>query len=417
MRKRSSWASGSGNVPSCSIVFSVAITKNGCGQRPRVAVDRDLVLGHRLEQRRLRLRQRPVDLVHDQDVREDRAGPELEPARLRVPDGEPGDVRRLQVGRALDPRRDAAVDARGERAREHRLRRARHVLEQDVTARRERGQREADHVGLPHDHLLDVAEQPVGDLPGRPEGALVLLAQDAQRLTVSCWRLMLRLVDIYLSFCDIDVAERGRGGPAVSAQHGEEQLARSSRILGPDVPVRDREMIAGTHDALGLLASKWKIDVLYLLATGARRYSRLHGQLPVSKKVLTETLRAMERDGLVKPTHLRRGAGARRVLPHAARLVAHRGADDALRMGERPFRRRDRARQAHDGARADGRDRVAPVRRARPRDRSPARSDDPEHAVGAASSPSALCSMHRIPPRLSKNSSDPVTLRAHDVLR
>jgi DNA-binding HxlR family transcriptional regulator len=71
-------------------------------------------------------------------------------------------------------------------------------------------------------------------------------------------------------------------------------------MLGPDVPLRDREMIAGTHDALGLLASKWKIDVLYLLATGARRYNRLHGQLPISKKVLTETLRAMERDGLVK---------------------------------------------------------------------------------------------------------------------
>jgi DNA-binding HxlR family transcriptional regulator len=59
-------------------------------------------------------------------------------------------------------------------------------------------------------------------------------------------------------------------------------------------------MIAGTHDALSLLASKWKVDVLYLLATGARRYSGLHRQLPVSKKVLTETLRAMERDGLVR---------------------------------------------------------------------------------------------------------------------
>jgi DNA-binding HxlR family transcriptional regulator len=64
--------------------------------------------------------------------------------------------------------------------------------------------------------------------------------------------------------------------------------------------VRDSEMIAGTHDALSLLASKWKVDVLYLLATGARRYSGLHRQLPVSKKVLTETLRAMERDGLVR---------------------------------------------------------------------------------------------------------------------
>jgi DNA-binding HxlR family transcriptional regulator len=59
-------------------------------------------------------------------------------------------------------------------------------------------------------------------------------------------------------------------------------------------------MIAGTHDSLSLLTSKWKIDVLYLLASGACRYSRLHQSLPVSKKVLTETLRGLERDGLVR---------------------------------------------------------------------------------------------------------------------
>ena len=74
-------------------------------QPPRDAVDRHLALGHRLEQRRLRLRHRAVDLVDEDDVREDRAGPELELARLLVEDREAGDVGRLQVGRALDPRR------------------------------------------------------------------------------------------------------------------------------------------------------------------------------------------------------------------------------------------------------------------------------------------------------------------------
>ncbi len=62
----------------------------------------------------------------------------------------------------------------------------------------------------------------------------------------------------------------------------------------------DTEMILETHGTLGLLASKWKIDVLYLLASGACRYSQLHRQLPVSKKVLTDTLRSLERDGLVR---------------------------------------------------------------------------------------------------------------------
>ena len=53
-------------------------------QLPRDAVDRDLALRHRLEQRRLRLRHRAVDLVDEDDVREDRAGPELEVPGLLV---------------------------------------------------------------------------------------------------------------------------------------------------------------------------------------------------------------------------------------------------------------------------------------------------------------------------------------------
>ena len=59
-------------------------------------------------------------------------GLELELPRVRVPDREPGDVRRLEVGRALDPRHGRAVDRAGERPGEHRLRGPGHVLEQDV---------------------------------------------------------------------------------------------------------------------------------------------------------------------------------------------------------------------------------------------------------------------------------------------
>ena len=86
--------------------------EEGRRELARDAVDRHLPLGHRLEQRRLRLRHRAVDLVDEHDVREDRPGPELEVARLLVVDREPGDVGRLQVGRALDagrprPRRSA----------------------------------------------------------------------------------------------------------------------------------------------------------------------------------------------------------------------------------------------------------------------------------------------------------------------
>src|ERR687891_1749773 len=54
------------------------------------------------------------------------------------------------------------------------------------------------------------------------------------------------------------------------------------------------------RDALGLLSSKWSVDVLLALGNGSRRYHELLGELePISEKVLTQTLRAMERDGLV----------------------------------------------------------------------------------------------------------------------
>lgn len=60
-------------------------------------------------------------------------------------------------------------------------------------------------------------------------------------------------------------------------------------------------MIASTHEALALLAAKWKVDTIYLLARGAHRYGELYANLlGVSKKVLTDTLRALERDGLVQ---------------------------------------------------------------------------------------------------------------------
>ena len=54
------------------------------------------------------------------------------------------------------------------------------------------------------------------------------------------------------------------------------------------------------RDALGLLSSKWSVDVLLALGDGSRRYHELLADLePISEKVLTQTLRAMERDGLI----------------------------------------------------------------------------------------------------------------------
>jgi DNA-binding HxlR family transcriptional regulator len=60
-------------------------------------------------------------------------------------------------------------------------------------------------------------------------------------------------------------------------------------------------MIERTRAARDLLASKWKVDLLYLLARGAQRYSRLYDNLRgASKKMLTDSLRGLERDGFVE---------------------------------------------------------------------------------------------------------------------
>ena len=51
---------------------------------------------------------------------------------------------------------------------------------------------------------------------------------------------------------------------------------------------------------LDLIADKWRPIVLYILGQGTKRYSDLQRQLPgVSKKMLTQTLRRLEQDGLL----------------------------------------------------------------------------------------------------------------------
>jgi DNA-binding HxlR family transcriptional regulator len=62
----------------------------------------------------------------------------------------------------------------------------------------------------------------------------------------------------------------------------------------------DREMIEAASAATSLFSAKWKIDLLFLLAAGVRRHGGLHSHLLVSKKVLSDALRSLERDGLVR---------------------------------------------------------------------------------------------------------------------
>jgi DNA-binding HxlR family transcriptional regulator len=57
----------------------------------------------------------------------------------------------------------------------------------------------------------------------------------------------------------------------------------------------------GSREILSLIAEKWTILVLYALSYGAKRHGELRREIPgISQKMLTQTLRSLERDGLVE---------------------------------------------------------------------------------------------------------------------
>jgi DNA-binding HxlR family transcriptional regulator len=87
-------------------------------------------------------------------------------------------------------------------------------------------------------------------------------------------------------------------------------ITEATQVMAREIPQRsdrvrarieDLEMIARTHQALSILQPKWAVDLLFLIASGIRRHARLvDNRAGLSKKVLTATLRSLERDGIVQ---------------------------------------------------------------------------------------------------------------------
>lgn len=68
-------------------------------------------------------------------------------------------------------------------------------------------------------------------------------------------------------------------------------------LVIPDV----LEESCATRQALERLAAKWRVLLIYALLAGPQRHAELRRRLPgITQKVLTETLRGMEDDGLVE---------------------------------------------------------------------------------------------------------------------
>jgi DNA-binding HxlR family transcriptional regulator len=56
----------------------------------------------------------------------------------------------------------------------------------------------------------------------------------------------------------------------------------------------------GSRQVLALIADRWTAIVIYALDRETMRFGELQRAIGVSQKVLTDTLRALERDGIVR---------------------------------------------------------------------------------------------------------------------
>ena len=138
------------------------MTKNGCGQPAGFPLHGHLPLFHGFEQRTLGLRCGTVDLIGQHDVGKNRAGMKLEATAVAIVDGNAKDVGRQEVTGKLNTL-IVQTECRGERMRQGGLTHTGQILDQQVPASQQAGQRQAqlvlfpqDDGGNPGDDFIDV---------------------------------------------------------------------------------------------------------------------------------------------------------------------------------------------------------------------------------------------------------------------
>ena len=116
----------------------------------------------------------------------------------------------------------------------------------------------------------------------------------------------------------------------------------------PDV-IRLRERALQSKHAIELLANKWRITILHILRKGPLRTREIQTAIPeVSPKMMTQTLRGMERDGLlVREVH---NTGSRhveyRLTPMGTSLIPP--LQELCRWAKANVKSRDHARERLD---------------------------------------------------------------------
>ena len=121
----------------------------------RPAVHGYMALFHDLQQRRLRLAGRAVDLVGQQQIRHDRAGLIDQLSGVLIVDRKADDVRRHGIGGELHAARFQSQHTRKRHGR-RRFSDTRHVLHQDMAARQNRHQDTLHDLVLANDHGFDL---------------------------------------------------------------------------------------------------------------------------------------------------------------------------------------------------------------------------------------------------------------------
>lgn len=77
-------------------------------------------------------------------------------------------------------------------------------------------------------------------------------------------------------------------------------MLRETMASGP-LQVTDDDALEGLQAAVGVLAAKWSVVILARLGSGTHRFNELLRQIDgVSRRMLSATLRQLERDGLVE---------------------------------------------------------------------------------------------------------------------
>lgn len=85
-----------------------------------------------------------------------------------------------------------------------------------------------------------------------------------------------------------------------AAQSAQEGTLLSDRDTGVTLSVHDAPQCTAVNDILARVGDKWSVRVVMALADGSRRFNQLRREIPgISQRMLTRTLRGLERDGLV----------------------------------------------------------------------------------------------------------------------